>query len=92
MAVERYVLKFSDDTEREVTRRPAHYVRAESVVGPNPGTMTFVYATLWAADTGGHGKREAFEKWLDTVDDFDPVTEGPGDADPPDPGADGSHD
>lgn len=88
MSVERYKLTFSDGTTREVERRPIHYIRAEGLVGGNAGTMTYVYATLWAADTGGRGDRKAFEAWMNEVDDFDPVevTAPKGaDAGPPDP-------
>jgi len=84
MAGDRFKLTFSDGSIREVTRRPIHAVRAEAILGPNPGTMSYVYATLWAADTGGKGNRDAFEAWLNDLDDFDRIEDGEVPADPPD--------
>ncbi len=90
MATERFVLTFSDGTTREVVRRPIHTVRAEALIGGQAGTSTYVWATFWAADTGGRGDRKAFEAWLNDVDDFDRVPEPDDapegvDAGPPDP-------
>lgn len=85
MAVTRFSLTFRNGEVREVESRPIHQVRAEAVTGGTGGSLTYVYATLWAADTGGRGDRKAFEKWLENFEDFDRVdTDDPeADADPP---------
>jgi hypothetical protein len=90
MAVDRFRLSFVNGESREVSRIPAHQVRAEAIAGP-PGTMTYLYASLWAADTGGHGSRKDFDAWIEGFEDFDPIP-AEGDARPPATGPGGSPD
>lgn len=83
--IDRFKLTFADGEVREVERRPIHHLRAEAVSGGlSGGSYTNVYASMWAADTGGKGDRKAFEKWVESLDDWEKLPDlEDTDADPP---------
>lgn len=69
----RFAITFVDGTTEIVARRPVHLMRAERLVGKDPGPNEHLLATLWACATGGRGPRAEFEKWADTVEDWELV-------------------
>jgi hypothetical protein len=69
----RFAITFVDGTTEIVARRPVHLMRAERLVGKDPGANEHLLATLWACATGGKAPRAEFEKWAETVEDWELV-------------------
>lgn len=73
MAAPRFAISYVDGSSEIVARRPVHNMRAEKLCPKDAGANEVLLATLWAAATGGRGPRAEFEKWAETVDDWDRV-------------------